>query len=160
MDLVRPLILELILLLLVLPDLLLPGPNLRLCIATDIECLLGVEVSAGVDPDILGLKQEIVIWILCEKLNQHLLFKSTRILNYRCHNFIEIISNTFTGTSATTNTPHIFKASYVLSLSNTRRNINLILYILCGRNSLFKIDLSNQMNQQAKLHGLSPSSSS
>jgi hypothetical protein len=55
-DLVRPLILELILLLLVLPDLLLPGANLRLCIAIDIECLLGVEVSAGVDPDIFGLK--------------------------------------------------------------------------------------------------------
>ena len=56
MDLVRPLILELMLLLLVLPDLLLPGANLRLCIAIDIECLLGVEVSAGVDPDIFGLK--------------------------------------------------------------------------------------------------------
>ena len=64
MDLVRPLILELILLLLVLPDLLLLGANLRLCIAIDIECLLGVEFSAGVDPDILFLKQENVIWIL------------------------------------------------------------------------------------------------
>ena len=137
MDLVRPLILELILLLLVLPDLLLPGPNLRLCIATDIECLLGVEVSAGADPDILGLKQEIVIWILCEKLNQHLLFKSTRILNYRCHNFIEIISNTFTGTSATTNTPHIFKASLcVIFVKYPQEHQSYLIYSLWQKQSI------------------------
>ena len=82
MDLVRRLILELMLLLLVLPDLLLLGANLRLCIAIDIECLLGVKFSAGVDPDILFLKQENVIWILSEILKYHLFFKSTRILNY------------------------------------------------------------------------------
>ena len=137
MDLVRPLILELMLLLLVLPDLLLPGPNLRLCIATDIECLLGVEVSAGVDPDIFGLKQEIVIWILCEKLNQHLLFKSTRILSYRCNIFIEIISNTFTGTSATTNTPHIFKASLcVIFVKYPQEHQSYLIYSLWQKQSI------------------------
>jgi hypothetical protein len=57
------------LLLLVLPDLLLPGAYIRLCITIDMECLFGVEVSAGVDPDILGLKQGYVIWILSETLN-------------------------------------------------------------------------------------------
>jgi hypothetical protein len=167
MDLVRPRILELMLLLLVLPDLLLPGANRRLCIAIDIECLLGVEVSAGVDPDILGLKQEIVIWILCEKLNKHLLFKSTRILNYRCHNFIEI-PNTFPGTSATTNTPHVFRASFCVifvkypqvKFHQEWMGTSILSYILYGRNSLFKIGLNNQMDQQAKLQGFSPSSSS